>query len=241
MAGEGRSDVLGEQVAYYRARAAEYDRWFNREGRYDRGGAANAAWFSERDEVRRALRSLPLDSADVLELAAGTGIWTAELAGWAAQVTAVDASPEMIALNRERLGALAARVEYVEADLFDWRPPRRFDAVVFCFWISHVPEARLDGFLTGVATMLRDEGTIFFLDGLPDPTSTAADHVLPRAGEETMIRRLDDGREFRIVKAFRPSEELERRCHRAGLEVVVHETATYFQYGGGTKRRATGS
>ena len=36
--------ILGEMVEYYRARAAEYDEWFYRRGRYDRGAAANAQW-----------------------------------------------------------------------------------------------------------------------------------------------------------------------------------------------------
>ena len=33
--------ILQEQIDYYRARAAEYDEWFNRQGRYDRGPQAN--------------------------------------------------------------------------------------------------------------------------------------------------------------------------------------------------------
>ena len=39
--------ILSEQVDYYRARAGEYDKWWNREGRYDRGSEANAKWFAE--------------------------------------------------------------------------------------------------------------------------------------------------------------------------------------------------
>jgi demethylmenaquinone methyltransferase/2-methoxy-6-polyprenyl-1,4-benzoquinol methylase len=30
-------NILAEQLAYYRARASEYDEWFQREGRYDHG------------------------------------------------------------------------------------------------------------------------------------------------------------------------------------------------------------
>jgi hypothetical protein len=29
--------LLADQIAYYRARAGEYDEWFLRQGRYDRG------------------------------------------------------------------------------------------------------------------------------------------------------------------------------------------------------------
>ena len=34
--------LLREQLDYYRARAAEYDQWWLRQGRYDRGAALNA-------------------------------------------------------------------------------------------------------------------------------------------------------------------------------------------------------
>ncbi|MCH8183822.1 MAG: hypothetical protein IID55_11620 [Proteobacteria bacterium] len=34
--------ALAQQIDYYRARAAEYDQWWHREGRYDRGEADNA-------------------------------------------------------------------------------------------------------------------------------------------------------------------------------------------------------
>lgn len=144
----GTDHLLAEQLGYYRARAGEYDRWFRREGRYDRGADARAAWFAEIGEVRAALGELPIDGCDVAELAAGTGIWTEALAARAAHVTAVDASPEMIAENRRKLGPRAGRVTYVAAGLFQWHPGRTWDAVVFCFWISHVPQARLDGFLS---------------------------------------------------------------------------------------------
>ena len=94
---------------------------------------------------------MPLDGLQVLEFAAGTGVWTEALAANGATVTAVDASPEMLERNRARLGPLTARVRYVQADVFSWRPDRSFDAVVFCFWISHVPVERLDSFLRNVA------------------------------------------------------------------------------------------
>src|SRR5262245_32728734 len=38
--------ILLEQVDYYRARANEYDEWFMRQGRYDRGSEHRAAWFT---------------------------------------------------------------------------------------------------------------------------------------------------------------------------------------------------
>jgi 2-polyprenyl-3-methyl-5-hydroxy-6-metoxy-1,4-benzoquinol methylase len=226
--------ILAEQIRYYRARALEYDEWWERLGRYDRGSEDNARWFSERTEVLAAFDRLDL-RGDVLELAPGTGIWTERLARTARSVTAVDASEEMIAINRERMGEAAATVSYVQADLFAWEPTRRFDAAVFCFWISHVPREGLDAFLQTVSDALETGGRVFFVDGKRQPTSTAIDHDLPEPGSEVMTRRLNDGRAYRIVKNFWPSEELESRCRRSRLNVTVVETATYFQYGHGRK------
>lgn len=119
-AGDHESQVLAEQAEYYRARAPEYDRWFFREGRYDRGEEATALWFSELEEVRAALARLPLDGADVLELAPGTGVWTELLVDRARQVTAVDISSEMVEENRRRLADNAQSLSFVLADLFEW-------------------------------------------------------------------------------------------------------------------------
>ena len=63
-------DTLQEMKAYYRERAREYDEWFNRQGRFDRGSATNARWFAEIDEMFAAFEALNL-SGDVLELAPG--------------------------------------------------------------------------------------------------------------------------------------------------------------------------
>lgn len=228
-------EVLAEQAQYYRARAGEYDRWFLRQGRYDRGEEATRAWFDEIEEVKQALELIPIDGVDVLELAPGTGLWTELLAARAGSVVGLDASTEMIEENRRRLGPLASKVEFHVTDLFAWEPQREFDAVVFCFWISHVPHARLDDFLGKVARSLRVGGSVFFLDARREPTATAADHVLPDADEEVMTRRLDDGREFAIVKNFRDAADLVEQCRDAGLDVEVEETPTYFQYGFGRR------
>jgi demethylmenaquinone methyltransferase/2-methoxy-6-polyprenyl-1,4-benzoquinol methylase len=225
--------VLDEMAAYYRARAAEYDEWWYRRGRYDHGPGENARWFEEAQAVFEALARTGM-GGDVLELAPGTGIWTERVAPLAATVTAVDASPEMLALNRARVRS--PKVEYVLADLFRWQPPRSYDGVLFAFWISHVPLDRLDGFLATVADALRPGGSVFFVDTRPEPRSTAADHRLPAPASQTMTRRLNDGRAFQIVKNFYEPAALEARCRAAGLAVTVRETPAFFVYGAGTRR-----
>jgi demethylmenaquinone methyltransferase/2-methoxy-6-polyprenyl-1,4-benzoquinol methylase len=227
--------LLDEQRAYYRARAREYDQWWERTGRFDRGREANARWFEEAASLRRALDRFQA-TGEVLELACGTGIWTEPLARRGARVTAVDASAEMIEINRARVGA--GGVEYVQADLFEWTPPgRAFDVCFFGFWLSHVPETRFESFWETVRTALRPAGRVFFLDSDRTDRSTATDHVLPAADQETMVRRLNDGRQFRIVKRFYAPDRLRRRLAEVGWDVDVRSTGEFFIYGSGAPAR----
>lgn len=226
------SRTLNEMMDYYRARANEYDEWFYRRGRYDLGPEANARWFAEVDEVFTALDALKIEG-DVLELAPGTGIWTERFLRTANSITAVDASPEMIAINHARVAS--DRVSYLQADLFTWHPTHRYDAVCFCFWISHVPVERLDNFLRRVVMALQPGGKIFFVDDRRETTGTAVDHQLPEKHIQVMTRRLNDGREFDIVKNFYKPGSLAAHFASFGFDIAVRETATYFLYGYGTQ------
>jgi SAM-dependent methyltransferase len=225
------SDILQDQIDYYRARSGEYDEWWFRSGRYDRGALLNARWHAEVATVETELgawveRRRP---RTLLELACGTGLFTRHLAPRVPQVTAVDASPEVLALNRRRVAA--ANVEYVQADLFAWRPPERFDAVFFSFWLSHVPDARFDAFWGDVAAALVPGGAVYLIDSAFDPSSTAKDHVLPGPDAGVVTRKLNDGREFRIVKRFWDPQALADRLVQLGWTATLAQTPSYFIHG----------
>jgi demethylmenaquinone methyltransferase/2-methoxy-6-polyprenyl-1,4-benzoquinol methylase len=222
------TELLREQVHYYRERAPEYDQWFLRQGRYDRGEEFNRRWFAEVEQVAAVLFGLGR-LGSVLELAAGTGQWTARLMAQAASVHCVDASPEVLEINRWRVRG--GPVTYELADLFAWTPSRRYDTVFFGFWLSHVPAERFESFWTMVETALAPAGRVFFVDSLAHETSTAHNQVLEAGGEVT--RRLNDGREFRIVKRFYDPPTLERQLADLGWELTVRNTTTYFIHGAG--------
>src|SRR5262249_10466765 len=126
------SRILDEMATYYRARAAEYDEWWNRRGRYDRGEELNNRWRREGERGYAEMHAIPF-AGDVLELAPGTGTWTRRLATKAASVSAIDISPEMLELNQ--VNVPAGNVRRIVADLFEWSPDRIYDGVVFGFWI----------------------------------------------------------------------------------------------------------
>jgi SAM-dependent methyltransferase len=209
--------LLAEQKRYYRERAAEYDDWWFRRGRYALEPEAAARWAADVAEVEAALEAFA-PAGDVLELAGGTGLWTRQLVRHARSLTVVDASAETLALNRQRVGDPA--VEYVHADVFSWRPRRAYDVCFFGFWLSHVPEDRFEGFWRLVRSALGPGGRVFLVDsGRGDGAHTTA---LP-GGEE--LRRLADGREFRIVKRYFDPRQLERRLAGLGFELAARTTA----------------
>lgn len=213
---------LEEQKRYYAARAPEYDDWWWRRGRYALGPKREARWFADVAEADERLTAFGPRGA-VLELAAGTGIWTRKLVAAADRVVALDASAETLALN-------TPEAELVQADVFAWRPQERFDLCFFSFWLSHVPEERFDELWALVRSALKPEGRVFLVDsGAGDAAHTGTD----QAGfEET--RTLADRRAFRIVKRRWQPDELAERVRALGFELDLSVTANgHFLVGGG--------
>ena len=216
------TDVLQEQKRYYAERAPEYDDWWYRRGRYELEPDALERWQADVAEVEAALEAFA-PGGHVLELAAGTGIWTRKLVRLVDRVVAVDANAETLALN-------TSDAELVRADVFEWRPAERFDLVFFSFWLSHVPEERFDEFWSLVRGALGAGGRVFLVDsGAGDTAHTGTDQA---EGEET--RSLADGRTFRIVKRRWPPDELANRVRPLGFELELRDAANgHFLYGGG--------
>ena len=230
MSHDDNDHLLGEQIEYYRARAGEYDDWFLRRERYDRGPQLNQQWFDEVEQVRQALHAFQ-PAGDVLEFASGTGLWTEQLLPHASHVTAVDAAAETIALNRLRVRS--ERVQYVQADIFAWQPPRQYDVVFFGFWLSHVPAERFEPFWELVRKALKPSGRVFFVDSRYEPTSTALDHRLEQPQSTTATRKLKDGRTYQIVKIFYDPHQLETQLAQQEWHFDIQQTAHYFIFGAG--------
>lgn len=131
----------------------------------------------------------------------------------------------MISRCRQRLPD--SGIEFVESDLFAWSPDRSYD---FAFWLSRVPSARFEAFWLTVKAALRPGGRVFFVDSRHCETSAASDHQLPPADQETLTRKLNDGREFRIYKVFPQPAKLEERLQELGFSLSVHQTPRYLTY-----------
>lgn len=221
-------DLDPAMVAYYEARAGEYDDWYLRRGRYSHGPIDDMAWRSDLDTAGRWLDELGLGGR-IVELATGTGWWSPLLAG-RGELWCYDAAEAPLELARQRLVAHDLRAHLHVRDA--WAEPEfAADALFMGFWLSHVPRPRLGAFLALARRWLVPGGRIAFIDSRHDPSSSAIDHR-PGPDVTTVERKLANGRSFTIPKVFYPPGELEAALLAAGFEApVVGSTARFFLLG----------
>jgi SAM-dependent methyltransferase len=224
-----------EMIAYYEARAGEYDDWYLRRGRYSRGPLSDLAWQLDLDAATTWLDALPF-RGEIVELAAGTGWWSPLLAQ-KGDLSIYDAAEAPLDRARDRLLAHRLKAHIHLRDAWD-EPDREVDGLFTGFWLSHVPRARLDAFLRLAHRWLRPGGLYAFIDSRPDPDSGAVDQPCGDGdgtgggAGDSALRRLRDGREFRIPKVFYTPDELEAALRAAGFrDANVGTTSRFFLLG----------
>ena len=163
----------------------EIDDRYLRRGRFARGPIHDAAWHAELDAAGRWLDALPFQG-EIVELAAGTGWWSALLAG-KGSLSIYDEGPARLDRARERLVAHRLRAHlHVRGR---WEPPDRpVDALFIGPELADVPTAQLDAFLALAHDWLRPGGLLAAIDLLADSYAGAVDES-PRPGRDPEILR----------------------------------------------------
>jgi SAM-dependent methyltransferase len=205
---EGPADL----VDYYSRRAPEYDAIYRRRDP------------QRRAELRRLVAALraTLAGRRVLEVACGTGYWTAKLAPVVAALTAVDASPAMLAEARRRR-LPPERVEFLVGDAFALAAvPGRFDGALANFWLSHVPRARLGAFLDGFHARLEPGAAVFLADNVLVAGVGGEEVTVAGSDDAYKLRRLADGSSHRVLKNYFDDDELRALLAPRGEALALH-------------------
>lgn len=206
--------LIDEQIAYYRARAAEYDVTSQPPG---------DPLAEHIGAIRAALTGLALGGR-VLEVAAGTGQWTGLLAATADELIVTDASPEMLVLNRQKVGG-QPHVRYEMADAFALEAEEPYDAAFVGFFLSHVPEGRFEAFWQLLQGVLHRGGRAVFVDeGRHDQWREEWEDR--DAG--VVRRRLNDGTTHRAVKVLWEPEALESALRDLGWDASVRAEGPFY-------------
>jgi ubiquinone/menaquinone biosynthesis C-methylase UbiE len=201
---------------FYARRAAEYERIYAKPERQ-----ADLASLRARIAALFAGRS-------VLEVACGTGYWTAVIAPQAKAITAIDAVEETLAIARSKQYP-AGRVEFMQGDAYVLPDlGRRHDALFAGFWWSHVPLARLDAFLAGAARAVAPGAVVGFLENRYVEGSSTPLSRRDAEGNTYQTRKLDDGSTHEVLKNFPSDRELVERAARYGQQVSIERLEYYW-------------
>jgi demethylmenaquinone methyltransferase/2-methoxy-6-polyprenyl-1,4-benzoquinol methylase len=190
------TDVVQAMQGYYARRAAEYERVYQKPERQAELRAIEA-WIGPRFAGR-----------DVLEIASGTGWWLPHASASARAWLATDLNEETLAVARAK--ALPGCVRFATLDAYDLNglpPGRRFDAAFAGFWWSHVPLARLAGWLAQLHERLLPGARVVFLDNSHVPGSSLPITRRDADGNTYQRRTLDDGSEHEVLKNFPTREQ----------------------------------
>lgn len=181
---------------YYQRRATEYDRIYAKpEQQAD--FARLRSWLA--DHVKEKT---------VLEVACGTGHWTAVAASTAKSIVATDLNEGPLALARRR--DLGSHVHFEMGDAHQLQGIRpSFDCGLAAFWCSHVAKAQLPGFLQSFAYRLRRKGELLLIDSKWVEGYRKPPFRTDEDGNTYQVRKLDDGTSFDILKNFLSKQEVE--------------------------------
>ena len=165
---------------YYDTRAPEYDEWYLGLGRFAK--RHRPGWDDERKALMQALAALP--PSRTLDVACGTAFLTCHLRG---EITALDSSPQMLAIARERLpDATLVEGDALELPFEDGT----FDRVFTGHFYGHLAHAERELFLAEARRVARELVVV--------ESAVRPDHER----EEWQERILNDGSRFQVYKRY---------------------------------------
>lgn len=218
--------ALWRDLVELRARPGEgdsgADRWAGKaRGFHDR---VRARW-THPDSSRQRVLSLVERGTTVLDVGAGTGAWSILLARTASRVTAVDASPSMLAVMRENLAAQS--VSNVDVVLGQWPqvPVGVHDYTVSAHAMYGAPD--FAAFVQGMVDVTRR--TCFLVLRTPVPGGVLADAAtrvwgLPWDGPNAVVAR-----NALVQLGFVPEVVVEARARQPRTSTTLTEALDHLK------------
>ena len=200
---------------YYADRANEYDFTYQRPERQD-----------DLKTICILLKNL-LDGHHVLEVACGTGYWTKIIASVAKSITGTDINNEVLQIAKNKL-INSKKVTFIQDDSYSLKKIQGNFTAGFAFsWWSHILISKLKDFLNIFHSRLQPGALVIFIDNSHTEGISIPISRIDNDGNTYQIRKLQDGREYEILKNFPTRETFDEILGKRVKNLKI-EFLTYF-------------
>lgn len=202
-----------------------------------------AAYYAQRAKTYDAIYEIPERQADlavlrervaeimcghrVLEIACGTGYWTAQCAVSAESVLATDINPEVMELAQAK-EMPGGKVKFSVADAFDLQVTEKFSACFAGFWWSHVKRQDQESFLKGLRATLGKDALLVLLDNNYVEGDSTVIARTDAQGNTYQIRTLPDGNRVEVIKNFPTDSFLRKKIGLAAKDIRISRLEHYW-------------
>lgn len=207
--------VHTDMQAYYAHRAASYEEIY-----------AEPARQADLATLHARVRAL-FAGQRVLEIACGTGYWTADIAASASHVLATDINPEVIEIARAKK-LPPERATFALADAFALDSGEDCTGCFAGFWWSHVGRERQNDFLTGLRERLQPQAQLVLIDNIYVEGSSTPIARTDAYGNTYQIRHLPDGERYEVLKNFPTDSTLRKRLGGHLKEIRIERLTHYW-------------
>lgn len=199
---------------YYAKRAKEYEDVYYRD---------DVRRKKEQEVLAKKITSL-VKNRRTLEIACGTGYWTAAAAKSAQFILATDINKEVLEVASQKIQS--KNVLFMQADAHHLPavvPP--FDTAMAMFWFSHLKKSEINLFFGHLHSRLAKNALVIIADGNLVDGYGGELKKHSKSTDTWKQRTLSSGEQFKIVKNYFSKEELEDkfREHADTLEVLYLE------------------
>lgn len=199
---------------YYAQRAATFDSVYDKPERQ----ADLARLHSRLSEL--------LAGHKVLEIACGTGYWTATIAKTAASVHATDVNPAMLEYAQKRG---LPNTSFALADAFDLAPAvGQYTAVFAGFLWSHIRREEQERFLSQLRAKLGKDVLLVAMDNCYVDGSSTVIARTDAEGNTFQLRTAPNGERFEVLKNFPTDSYLRKKLANAAREIRIERLPYYW-------------
>jgi SAM-dependent methyltransferase len=195
-------------TSYYNERAREYDKVY-----------LNPVEQEDLLTATTLFQNIFLNKT-VLEIACGTGYWTAQISKTATFIFATDINKSVVDIAKTR--QINNNVTFEVADMYNLTTTKKYDGLFGGFVWSHILLQNLERFLDKINDIVICEGTVVFIDRNPvEGTNHDKKRItkIDELGNTYQTRNLDNGTPHLVLKNFPTRDFLFQKLLRIATDI----------------------